>query len=207
MSNQRIDVEQIIHELRAEVNSRDLPEIAEFDEMASMEVDYAQKGEPFDPDFLLNEMELANRSFTIDSNIQIEGRLRLLKRLMRKLSFFIVRQLAESMTQYNIHIVRSMNQIRNYIIMRNSADKDVVLLKDLVSGDISWKIETQSSRIREISRENAELKKQLRKFAEAEEKNSLTLEKANAEIEVLKVKLRAVAGQCGMMSDNRGGLG
>ena len=199
MSSQTINVEQIMRELKKEAESRGMSEIEGFDEAAPLELVYAQRGEPFDPDFLLNEMELANKSFAVNPDIAVEGRCRLMKRLIRKLSAFIVRQLAEDMTQYNIHIVRSMNQIRNYIVTRNSADKDVAELKSLISGDISWKIDAQSGRLRELSRENMELKKQLQELAEKGEKSSLALEKANAEIELLRVRSRLQTSQYGML--------
>ena len=152
MGRQTINVEEIIAELRQETRLKDMADIESFEEIDCLDLSDGSGLEEFNRDELLREMGLANGSYIISPEVELEGKCKFIKRIVRKFTYFLVRQFAERLTEYNTHMIRSLNQIRNYIFCRYEDDNAVGELKSLVVCDVTAKVTAQSSRISLISK-------------------------------------------------------
>ena len=93
----------------------DMADIESFEEVCCLDLSDVSGLEEFNRDELLCEIELANGSYIISPEVELEGKCKFIKRVVRKFTYFLVRQFAEKLTEYNTHMIRSLNQIRNYI--------------------------------------------------------------------------------------------
>jgi len=194
MDNRVVDVEEIINELRREIKSRGMDDLADFDDFEDYSYSFSEETqlEEFNKDELYKEMELANATLVISPAVQLEGKGKFIKRVIRKLSYFVIRQLAASVTENNIHMVRALNQTRNYIFSRLAADKDVEEMKTIIISDLTSKITAQTSKIRQIAKENSELKQRLYSYTETAKAYEYDMKRANAEIDLLNIKLESL---------------
>ena len=201
MEHQTINIEEIIAELRQEARLRDMADIESFDEVCCLGLNDGNSLEEFDRDELFREMELANGSFIFSPEVELDGKFKLIKRIIRKLTYFLMRQFAERLTEYNTHMIRSLNQIRNYIFYRYEADNTVEELKSLVVGDVTAKITAQASRIRVISNENMELKRQLAQYTELLKRYQFNAERTGKQIELMKIKIETIEEKYRLLSE------
>jgi len=192
MGTQIINIEEIITELRQEARAKNMTDIESFDDVCCFGLKEDSDLESFNREELLYEMKLANQSFIVSPDIALTGKFQFIKRIIRKFNYFLIRQFAERATEYNRHIIRSMNQIRNYIFHRYEDDKNIEELKAIVAGEVTSKIAAQTSRIREISKENLELKQQILQCVNQSKSYQESLQQANAQIELLKIKLEII---------------
>lgn len=100
MEHQTINIEEIIAELRQEARLKDMADIESFDEVCCLGLNDGNSLEEFDRDELFREMELANGSFIFSPEVELDGKFKLIKRIIRKLTYFLMRQFAERLTEY-----------------------------------------------------------------------------------------------------------
>jgi hypothetical protein len=200
MGRQTINVEEIIAELRQETRLKDMADIESFEEIDCLDLSDGSGLEEFNRDELLREMGLANGSYIISPEVELEGKCKFIKRIVRKFTYFLVRQFAERLTEYNTHMIRSLNQIRNYIFCRYEDDNAVGELKSLVVCDVTAKVTAQSSRIRLISKENMELRQQIAKCTGLLEEYRRNAERAGAQIELMQIKIETLEKKYRLLS-------
>jgi len=196
---QVINVEEIIAVLRQESKSNNMEDIEPFDDVCCFGFRENMNVEEFDQNELFLEMEAANECFIISPEFAIEGRFKFFKKIIRKFTYFIACHFSERLTEYNMHIVRSMNQIRNYIFHKYDDDHAVKELKTIVAGEVTSKITAQSNRIRELSKENKELKRVVEHCEDLLKNYQKDLETASTRIELLNVKLEIVEQKCQLL--------
>ena len=97
-------------------------------------------------------------------------------------------------------MIRSLNQIRNYIFCRYEDDNAVGELKSLVVCDVTAKVTAQSSRIRLISKENMELRQQIAKCTGLLEEYRRNAERAGAQIELMQIKIETLEKKYRLLS-------
>lgn len=200
MERQTINIEEIIAELRQETRLKDMADIESFEEVCCLDLSDVSGLEEFNRDELLCEIELANGSYIISPEVELEGKCKFIKRVVRKFTYFLVRQFAEKLTEYNTHMIRSLNQIRNYIFCTHEDGNAFEELKSLVVCDVTTKITAQASRIRSISKENVELRQQISKCTVLLEEYQSNAEKVSAQIELMQIKMETLEKKYRLLS-------
>lgn len=118
---EKINVEQIMQEIRQEIKKRGLDkEVLSFEDIPFTPqreaLDIA--GDPFSlEDFIFN-VDLMNENYAINPYRGVGGNpiVRLLKRIIRKFTTILVGPTATAQTNFNSFSVRSLNALRNYVI-------------------------------------------------------------------------------------------
>jgi len=201
MEQQKINVEEIMDELRKEIAAKDLQDIEDFEDVVGMDIYDEDHSEPFDLNMLLSEAELMNKSFWFDCNIPVCGKFKFIKKIVRKFGNFIVQHYVTQHNEYNEHVVRCINQLRNFIYSDAETRKKLDSVCNIVNGEIGLQIKAQSKRTASVLQDNYILKKDnerlLSELEEGKEKQKVYEQK----LELLELKLETLSQKV-QLSDN-----
>lgn len=200
MDSNTINIEKIMEEIRLEIRSKVFDEIEDFEDCAYFGINGIGAFEPFDRNEFIYELSTSSQKYVLPTSFPVEGNFKFIKRTVRKFTFFITRQLAEFLTEYNCHIIRTLNQVRNYIFEHDRTDaeqkKCISEMADLISV-----LHSHSGKIRKISNENIMLRQKIALLENTSEECRNKTENLKEQMEILKERLEITERKYQMLNE------
>lgn len=138
-----INIEEIMQEIRQNIKDKGYDkEPVSFEEI-EMPQGAVSGGEGYQADVLLSELEYLNHNYYNQFHVPINGGnpfAVLIKKVIRKLTRFLVVPLVEFQNQYNASSLRCMNQMKEYITELETYQSRVEELEkelDAIKGKLS----------------------------------------------------------------------
>lgn len=133
--NEGINIEEIMKEIRQNIKDRGYEKDPVSFEEIEMKNSVLKIGTGYDSDEFINELEFMDSNCTTSFHVPIAGGNPVsvfIKKVIRKLTRFIVAPLVESQNAYNVSNLKCMNQVSEYISeMEKYKERIVQLEKEL----------------------------------------------------------------------------
>lgn len=158
-----VNVEKIMEEIRAEIRARGLDASQlTFEEILPKKENSFSMTDDYNQDDLLQACEYLNHHYEVtvwhplmSSRPLIGPVITFGKKVMRKLTRFFVQAIVEDQNSFNMHVTRSMNQIRNYVVHKNEKLEE----SDRMIDELLVRQSELNDRLKKLEEENADLKK------------------------------------------------
>jgi predicted ribosome quality control (RQC) complex YloA/Tae2 family protein len=155
MTDSRQYISNILEILRERVATRKYSAIAlNFDEVVVVGRITEYSGERFSRERFLAALAQAYAASYIDVDFPLQGNLKFIKRVLRKLTYFMFKRLFNEQNMFNTLVCDVFSQMRNFVseeAARHDSDFEPLLF------DMRKKLERQSREIAELRRELREL--------------------------------------------------
>lgn len=117
--NEKVDIEQIMNEIRSEIKAKGYSDILEFDDVV---VNTTIK---FNPQMLNEGVTEINQRCQVNWYREIEGNpiANFIKRIARKFIQFMIAPIVSDQNNFNIWTVRTLSQVKNFIDEKNSIEQ------------------------------------------------------------------------------------
>lgn len=190
METTAVNISEIITDLRKEISEKNYAPIPDFSDTFTTELEEKKNSEPFELDFFLSETICANNTYYINPNVPVCGKFKPIKRVIRKFAYFIVQHLVNAQNEFNIHNIRCINQLRNFVF--NESEKLDLLksVKETIDGDIAPQLNINARHVDTLREENFMLKNQVKKMENGIKDLSDENEKLLCRLEILELKMK-----------------
>lgn len=159
-----VNVENIMKEIRAQIKEDGLDASKlSFEDIIPQNEDFGTDIGDYSRDALINSCTYMNHHYDISVWHPINSARPIIgtfitfgKKVLRKLTRFFIQPIVEDQNHFNMHVTRSMNQVRNYLIQKDNflAESDKLIDEILV------KQSELNDRISRLEKENEQLKKE-----------------------------------------------
>lgn len=190
METAAVNISEIIADLRKEISERNYDPIPDFSDTLMTESEEDKSSEPFEMDFFLSETASANRTYYINPNVPVCGNFKLIKRVVRKFTYFIMQHLVNAQNEFNTHTIRCLNQIRNYVFSESEKLDLVKSIQETLDGDIAPQLNINARHMDKVREENFMLKNQVKEMENDIKGLNDENEKLLCRLEILEIKMK-----------------
>ncbi len=195
MNNMEVDVKEIMKELKQQAKAKKLEQdVLNFDEMGvSVSTESLQYAEPYNRDEFIRELTEVNAHYWIDSDVDIgnvRGLKGKIKKVIKKLTGFIIIPLVERQNEYNTVSVRAFNQIRNYMLTHDNVDKKVEELQGVLEKEVLKSMELYSSNYIKMATRYETVESALKVYEKKAKEDQYTIAILEKRIELLEEQIK-----------------
>ena len=158
-----VNVESIMNEIRKKIKEEDLDaRKLSFEDIPPKSEDLGSDISDYSKDNLISSCTYMNHHFEVSvwhqlyfSRPIVGSVITFGLKVMRRLTRFFIQPIVEDQNHFNMHVTRSMNQIRNYLIQKDN----IIEESDKLIDEILVKQAQLSDRLAKLEQENAELRR------------------------------------------------